>query len=132
MLNQANRLAKTRDFNLLMQYGRSAKGTFFDFRYLPLAKAGEFFPLPKKTDKDNFKLQLKLAITIGLKVSKSAVVRNRIKRQAREVVRLLLKENKIRFGYYGMFVAKKEAVGKEYTEISEEIKVLFEKAHILM
>lgn len=132
MLNQANRLTKTRDFNLLLKYGRWVNGSVIDLRLLPLAKAGEFFPLPKKVDADNFKIQLRLATTVGLKISKSAVVRNRVKRRVREAVRLLIKDNKLRPGYYGMLVAKKGILDKEYAEISQEIKVLFEKANILI
>ncbi len=129
MLLKENRLTKDRDFNLLLKHGRWINGEFTDLKYLPLAKIQDYFP--KKEDPDSFKKQLKLAFVVGLKISKSAVKRNRIKRQMREVVRLILKEKKLELGYYVMVVAKKGGDTKKYAEISEEIKLLLNKAKII-
>ena len=127
MLQSPNRLSKVRDFNLLIKHGRWINGQFCDLKYLDLAKIQPYFP--KKADSDKFKKQLKIAITVGLKVSKSAVVRNRLKRQVREAVRLLIKAGALRPGYYGMFVAKPIIKEKNYAEISQEIKLLLKKAN---
>ncbi len=132
MLTSANRLTKVRDFNLVIKHGRWVNGTTLDVKFLPLAKAGEFFPLPKKETVDNFKKQLKLAVAVGLKISKSAVKRNRAKRQIREALRLLLQNNKIRSGNYILVVAKKSILEKEYAEISQEVELLLKKAGILV
>lgn len=129
MLPQPNRLTKVRDFNLVMKYGRWTNGSFIDLKYLELAKINNYFP--KKEDPDKFVKQLKIAFTVGLKISKSAVKRNRVKRQMREVVRLLIKDSRLRNGFYLLFVAKKGILEKDYAEISEEIKLLLDKARIL-
>lgn len=132
MLNPANRLTKLRDFNLLMKSGRWMRGSMLDVCFLPLAKAGEFFPLPKKENPDSFKKQLRLAVAAGLKVSKKAVERNRAKRQAREVLRLLLKAKKIRPGNYILVSTKKSIISKDYAEISQEIELLLTKTNLLL
>lgn len=129
MLQQENRLRKLRDFNLVMKHGQWINGRFLDIKVLELAKNQAYFP--KKEDVDNFKKQLKLAIAAGLKVHKSAVKRNRVRRQIREVLRLLLKDGKIKIGYYILVVAKKDTLDKDYAEISEEVKVLLSRAKVL-
>ena len=129
MLQQDNRLRKLRDFNLVIQHGQWVNGRFLDIRVLELAKNQAYFP--KKEDVDNFKKQLKLAIAAGLKVHKSAVKRNRVRRQIREALRLLIKDGKIKNGYYILVVAKKDVLDKDYAEISQEIKVLLSRAKVL-
>lgn len=129
MLQPENRLTKVRDFNLIIKYGRWVNGAFLDLKYLNLGKTKHYFP--KKEDPDKFKNQLKLAFTVGLKISKSAVKRNRVKRQLREAVRLLIKANQLQTGHYLLFVAKKGILEKNYAEISEEMTLLLKKAKIL-
>lgn len=94
MLQQDNRLRKLRDFNLVMKHGQWVSGQFLDVKALELAKNQNYFP--KKEDPESFKKQLKLAIAAGLKVHKSAVKRNRVRRQIREVLRLLIKDGAIK------------------------------------
>ena len=129
MLNQTNRLKKVRDFNLLMKYGHWVNGEFLDIKYLKLAKVVNYFP--KKEDAETFKKQLRVAFSVGLKIDKRAVKRNKVKRQLSEVVRLLIKDETIGCGYYLMFKPKKEILDKTYAEISEEVKVLLNKIGIL-
>ncbi len=129
MLQPENRLTKVRDFNLVMKHGRWLSGRFLRVKWLKLADFQNHFP--KKEDVDKFKKQLKLAIIVGVKVSKSAVKRNRLKRQMREVVRLLLKDSCLSEGYYLMLMAQKEMLDKNYAEISEEIKLLLGKIKLL-
>lgn len=128
MLPVENRLAKVRDFNLVMKQGRWTNGTFLDIKVLDLAKNRDYFPA--KEDSNAFEKQLKIAFTVGLKVSKKAVERNRIKRQTREVVRLLLKDNKLKSGYYLLFVARPTIKDKDFTEISQETNLLLERARM--
>lgn len=128
MLQSQNRLTKVRDFNLIMKYGRWANGLFLDLKYVGLAKIQSYFP--KKEEPDKFKKQLKLAITVGLKVSKSAVKRNRVKRQIRESLRLLLKDGRVSNGHYLLFVARKNILEKNYAEISEEVRLLLKRSNV--
>ena len=136
MLQSDNRLRKTRDFNLLMKYGRWINGSIIDVKVLELAKIENYFP--KKVDPEDFKKQLKFAITVGLKVSKSAVIRNRLKRQMSEVVRFWIKGGKVESGYYLLVLAKPKLVDRventivnNYSEISQELKLLLERARVL-
>jgi ribonuclease P protein component len=129
MLPKDNRLAKVRDFNLLLKQGRWINGRFLDIKILELEKAARF--LPKKIDANNFIKQLRLAITVGLKVSKSAVKRNRLKRQVGEALGLLLKGGRIKMGFYLLVVARKEALEKNYAEISQEIELLLKKGRLI-
>jgi len=77
----------------------------------------EKYPRRKYTTDD-----LRIGFAVGLGVSKKAVVRNRIKRQLREIVRLLLKEEKIRHGHHVLVMVKSVIVGKEYGEIEREVE----------
>ena len=129
MLQQDNRLRKLRDFNLVMKHGQWVNGRFLDIKVLELAKNQAYFP--KKEDVDKFQKQLKLAIAAGLKVHKSAVKRNRVRRQIREAIRLLIKDGRIKNGYYILVVAKKDTLDKDYAEISQEIKVLLSRAKVI-
>ena len=129
MLQQDNRLRKLRDFNLVMKHGQWVNGRFLDIKVLELAKNQAYFP--KKEDVDKFQKQLKLAIAAGLKVHKSAVKRNRVRRQIREAIRLLIKDGRIKNGYYILVVAKKDTLDKDYAEISQEIKVLLNRAKVI-
>jgi ribonuclease P protein component len=129
MFQQENRLRKLRDFNLILKHGNWVNGQFLDIKYLELAKNQNFFP--HKENPDSFKKQLRLAIAVGLKISKIAVKRNRVKRQIRESLRLLIKENAIKSGYYILVVAKKNVLDKEYADISQEIKLLLNKGKLL-
>lgn len=129
MLPKNNRLAKVRDFNLLMKLGRWINGHYFNMKVLELGKAAGF--APKKTGADNFVKQLKLAITVGLKVSKSAVKRNRLKRQVAEVLRQWQEEGKMKSGLYLLVVAKKEAPEANMAQISQELILLSKKAGLI-
>ena len=61
----------------------------------------------------------RFAFVVGLKVSKSAVRRNRIRRQMREVVRLSLE--KIKPGYDVMVMARSGISKLDYQGIEKEI-----------
>lgn len=123
------RLAKKRDFDLLLKYGRWANGQFLDAKYLELVKIRNF--VPKKEDGDKFVLQLRIAYAVGLKISKKAVERNRLKRQLREAIRLLEKGFGLKTGFYILFTPKKTLLGKNFAEISDETKVLLKKIKII-
>ncbi len=129
MLPAENRLAKVRDFNLIMKLGRWVNGTFLDIKVVELAKNKNYFPA--KEDPIAFEKQLKIAFTVGLKVSKKAVERNRLKRQVREVVRLLLKEGKLKSGFYLLFVARPAIKDKDFAEVSKETNLLLERARLV-
>lgn len=129
MLQPKNRLAKIRDFNLLMKHGRFINGSFLSLRVLRLSDAKNYFPL--KEDAGEFGKQLKVAFAVGIKISKSAVKRNRFRRQLREAVRLLIKEGKIENGWFLLFVSKNGCLEKTYEEIAAEAWSLLAKANVI-
>jgi ribonuclease P protein component len=102
MLQQENRLTKDRDFNLIIKYGQWINGRILDVKFLELAKNQKFFP--KKENPESFQKQLRIAISVGLKFHKSAVIRNRARRQIREVIRLMIKDSQIKNGFYILVV----------------------------
>ena len=129
MLPTENRLTKVRDFTLVMTHGTWLNGQNITLKVFDLVKNKSYFP--KKENPETFAQQLKIAFTVGLKVSKSAVVRNRVKRQMREVIRLLLKEKRILSGYLLLFVTRPTVINKEYPAIAEEITDLLKRAKLL-
>ena len=73
-LNKKNRLKRTKDFEGVFKRGKSIKGEFLFIRYL----------------KNNLEFP-RFAFVVSAKVSKKAVVRNRIRRILSEAVRSELK-----------------------------------------
>ncbi len=57
--------------------------------------------------------------------------RNRIKRQMREVVRLLLKENRIKSGFMMAILAKPLVLEKEHGEIEKSVVDVLNKAKLI-
>lgn len=114
MLPVKHRLTKMKDFEILLKEGRFVAGKFLNAKVWKIEP--EKYPRRKYTIDD-----LRLGFAVGLGVSKKAVVRNRVKRQLREVVRLMLKDGLIKHGYHVLVMAKKDVVGKEYGEIEREV-----------
>jgi len=115
MLPAQHRLTKMKDIKILVKEGRFVGGKFLNAKIWKIEP--EKYPRRKYTTDD-----LRIGFAVGLGVSKKAVVRNRIKRQLREIVRLLLKEEKIRHGHHVLVMVKSVIVGKEYGEIEREVE----------
>jgi len=113
-----------KDFEILMKEGRFVNGNFLNAKIWKIEP--DKYPRRKYTVDD-----LHIGFAVGLGVSKKAVVRNRVKRQLREIVRLLLKDEKIKHGYHVLVMAKKEIVGKEYNEIKTETEILLKRCGLL-
>jgi ribonuclease P protein component len=129
MIKKTVTLAKKRDFDLLIKWGFWIKGSNFSIKALKLAEIPDHLLI--KEDVNNFRKQLKIAVSVGLKLSKSAVVRNRTKRRVWEVIRIIMKEKPVNAGYYILVVPNKIIDGLNLPEISEEIKSLLIKKGIL-
>lgn len=129
MFHKDNRLTKVRDFNLLLAHGRTVAGEWGRVRVLRLKAVERFFP--KRVDPTVFCQQLRLAVSVGTKIDKRAVVRNRLRRQLSEIIRLWLKENKIQSGWYVLVNVDKKALGKEYAKLQAELTTVFKRAGLL-
>ena len=114
MLPLNNRLKQDRDFKRIFKFGLS-----FYSRNLQLK-------LAKKAVGES-----KFGFVIGLTVSKKATVRNRLKRQVREAVRLLYKKNLIKPNFDVVVKIKSSLIGADYKDIKGEVEYLLGKAGVL-
>lgn len=71
----------------------------------------------------------RFTVVVGTKVSKNAVDRNRIKRQYREIIRLLLAD--IAPGYDVLFLTAKPALDLDYHEKRDRLVRVLRKAGLL-
>jgi ribonuclease P protein component len=116
-LPRQHRLKKRRDFQVVYQLGIRRSSPNLILRAFQPPLAPEQLPAPTK-----------IGISIGQKVSKKAVIRNRIKRQIRAVFRELLPQ--IENGWLIVIVVKSSAVECNYQHFLQELKQLFTKAEI--
>lgn len=112
MLPKPNRLHLDKDIKTLFAKGKGVFDVYAGFKYRKNGVGASRF-----------------AVVVGTKVSKSAVTRNRLRRQIREVIRLRLGE--IKPGFDVMMLVRKEAIGKTYEELEKHVVNGFKKAGIL-
>lgn len=74
-------------------------------------------------------LPIQVGISISKKVSKRAVVRNRIKRQLKAIVRPLLP--RLESGLRMVILVRSEALTYEYGQFLQELEQLLVKAEVL-
>ncbi len=125
MLPSQHRLKHMKDYEILYQEGRFVGANLLGLKIWKIDP--EKYPRRKYSVGD-----LKIGFVVSVKVSKKAVERNRLKRQMREVVRLLLKENRIQPGYLMAFMASPNMLGKDYQEIEQNITFVLRKARVLV
>jgi ribonuclease P protein component len=112
MLKQVNRLLRKKDFDAVWKKGRSSYDKIIGVKIIN-----------SSLEKNRF------GIMVGLKVSKLAVERNKIKRRIREIIQAELPNLK-NFSDIAITVlpAAKE---KDFAELSESIKFNFKRLRIL-
>ncbi|MBH41117.1 MAG: ribonuclease P protein component [Candidatus Magasanikbacteria bacterium] len=125
MLPKENRLKKKRNFDITYTDGRFFAGKYI---HIKVWKIDEH-RYPKRDFKNT---DLKIGIVVGKKVHKSAVKRNRIKRQIREVFRLLLKEVGIKKGYTIICIAKALPDEFDYAILEKDVKNVLKKARVMV
>lgn len=111
MLPKKYRLTKKDDFDEIHR-----KGRFFGERFIAIKSLKNNLSYPR------------FGFLVGIKVSKKATVRNRVKRRIRESVRLKLDE--IKPGFDIIVLTKPEIANKEYSEIDEAIQKIFKKGRL--
>lgn len=112
MLPQANRLRRESDIKTLFARGKSVFGSWVGMKF-------------RKNDLS----VSRFAIVAGVKVSKKAVVRNRLKRQVRAIVQDALPH--IALGYDVLLFIKPSGVEKTFDEFKSQILASFKKAKLL-
>lgn len=112
MLKQENRLKNDTDIKTLFAKGRSVFDINFGMKY-------------KKNSVSNSRF----AIVVGTKVSKSAVVRNKIKRRIRAVLEKHMPEMKP--GFDVLIMVKKEALTQTFDQVTHQIEHMLKRAKLL-
>ncbi|MEC4990093.1 MAG: ribonuclease P protein component [Oscillatoria sp. PMC 1068.18] len=110
----ANRLRQRRDFQAVYQQGIRRSGSYLKLRALY---------------SESEELPARIGISISQKVSKKAVVRNRIKRQIRAACQLLLPE--ISAGWKIVIVVRPGAQECKYEHFLRELEKLLVQAEVL-
>ncbi len=112
MLAKKNRITKKKDFERIFK-----KGVGFEEKFLILKTAS------------NFSQTNRFAFIVSRKISKNATIRNKIKRQLRELIKLQV--NKIKKGIDGVFIVLPGFENKNFQEIKDIINNLFKKAKLI-
>ncbi len=112
MLAKASRLTKDKDFARVLKRGRQTYGRFYRVKAL-----------------QNQLAHCRFGISVSTKVSKKAVIRNRLKRQTREVVKNLLA--KIKENYDVVIIILQPALGKKYQELADDLTLNFKILKLL-
>lgn len=111
MLPIQSRLKKKRDFERVFKKGKGLREDFLFFKIVP-----------------NNQEVSRFGFIVSRKVSKKAIVRNKIKRRLRELVRETLSQ--IKPGIDGVIVVLPGFNGRSLRETKQTINKLFEKAKI--
>jgi ribonuclease P protein component len=113
MLPREHRLVGEKNFERLKKIGRLYKGKFLG---LVVYKRGDF-------------RETKTGFTVSLKVSKKATIRNKIKRQLRDIVFSLIK--KIDKGWDLLFLIKRNCLTCSKEDLKKDILDLLAQAEII-
>jgi len=111
MLAKENRLTKKKDFSLIFKKGLGVKEGFL-FIKTTLNRSGES----------------RFAFVVSQKVSKSAVVRNKIRRILKELIKGHLEQTKT--GIDGVLIVYPGIDYKKKDEIADKLEKLFKKAKL--
>ena len=112
MLPKARRLHKEKDIKTLFARGKSVFGLLVGVKYLKREDGPSTF-----------------AVIVGTKVSKKAVVRNRLRRQVRAIVEKRLSE--FQDGYDVAFIVREGSVGKKSEELERQIMTSLKKTPLV-
>lgn len=111
MLSKKNRFHGNGSVRRVLGRGTSIRGKNMSMRYF------------------ESKIDIKVAVIVSKKISKSAVVRNRIRRRVFEAVRLQsIKNNNLLKGEYIFLVHNVKLETTPYADIENEVKGLLNKA----
>lgn len=114
MLPSPNRLKADRDFKRVLKIGR-----FFNSREMRIKAAPNNLAFAR------------FGFVISTAVDKRSTVRNRIKRQAREVVRLLLKERLVSPGFDVVILLGKGLKDLPFEEVQKKVVGALQKMRLL-
>ena len=113
MLSLKNRLKKEKDFQKVFNYGRTVASDIISIRFL-----------------DNKIQEIRVGFIVSKKISKKAVVRNKIKRILREQTRKKINNMKKKFDL--IITAKGKILNLKSEEIGISLEKLLKRAEILI
>lgn len=113
MLLRKYKLKKDNDFKKVFKDGIYKQNGFIKIKFL----------------KNNLDIS-RFSFIVGLKISKKAIQRNKIKRRLEEIIRLNFK--KIITGFDIIILVEKEIIEKEHIEIEEKLIDLLKKSKIII
>lgn len=125
MLPSHHRLTRKQDFAHVYDHGVFVPGTLVNLKVWKIDPTA--FP-----DRGYAENDFKIGFVIGTKIHKHAVKRNRAKRQMREVVRLLMKDEAFSTGYLVVILAKPQIVGATYEDIRASLHQAFMRAKLMV
>lgn len=111
MLSLKNRLKKGKDFDCVYKKGRSV---FFEGLFIKF--------------KDNGRKESRIGFSVGIKFSKKAVIRNKIKRQLRAIMRQEIKT--LKKGLDIIIIPQKIKQSETFNGIEEKVKEAFKKGNL--
>ncbi len=112
MLPRIYRLTKSKDFERLAKVGQPIFGRAISLKYI----------------KNNLSVS-RFGIIVSLKISKKAVVRNKLKRQLRAILSSMLKAIKV--GYDVMILTRPEAKDLKFEDLKKQLLFLLTKAKLI-
>ncbi|MEN9202619.1 MAG: ribonuclease P protein component [Thermostichus sp. DG_1_6_bins_120] len=115
MLPARHRLRDRRAFQVLYQEGQRRSTSGLTILFLPLEEKG----IPSQ-----------VGLVVSKRVSKSAVRRNRLRRQLREILRSLCPN--LKPGYRLLLIAKASLLGCSWAQLQAEVQRLLQRASLLV
>ena len=131
MLPQEHRLKHWRDFKAVYQKGIRRYGRHLTVRGLLMPSLSHEHGLRSDPSSVNppTPSPTRIGISVSQKVSKKAVVRNRLKRQIRAALRQLLPQ--LKPGWYVIVGVRPSAVECEYAQFLQELEQLLVDAEVI-
>jgi len=80
-----------------------------------------------KFRRNNFK-NSRFCFVVSLKISKKATLRNKLKRQLREIIKI--NSENIKPGFDVAIIARPEIIGKKYQDIEKSLEALLKKTKL--
>lgn len=115
MLPFKNRLVKRKDFEKIQRNGSFFSDANVSIKFIP-----------------NGTEETRVGFIVGLKFSKKSVERNLIKRQLREILKVMLKRKELKKGFDISVVARKRESEKiKFFDLERNVHRVFEKSGLL-
>lgn len=114
MLQKVNRLAKKKDFDRVLRFGQGVV-----LRDLGLKLIKNDLPITR------------FGFIVSNKIAKRANKRNKLKRRLRDIIRLKIKENKLKNSLDVVVIARIGVLDRTFPELKEELESGLNKLRIL-